>query len=212
MCLTTDGSAVCSVQGSHKSNIQTPVSMDDYSRLVTEVNTKKGDVVIFCEAWCATTQATSWLFAALAHAEGAAVPQHPRRAAVARGPRPPHGALPLQPGALGVHARRRRVQLCARSAASAFSALTAFCVGRPRLVLRAGRGTAVGAAAAGLARARRHHGQRADEGRREALRFRTKASGNKNTAGQNHEQYYVIFCLIRDTSERTVSVRPAHLT
>ena len=42
--------------------------MDDYSRLVTEVNTKKGDVVIFCEAWCATTQATSWLFAALAHA------------------------------------------------------------------------------------------------------------------------------------------------
>ena len=30
--------------------------MDDYSRLVTEVNTKKGDVVIFCEAWCATTR------------------------------------------------------------------------------------------------------------------------------------------------------------
>jgi hypothetical protein len=51
VCLTTDGSAVCSVQGSHKSNIQTPVSTDDYSRLITEVNTKKGDCVIFCEAW-----------------------------------------------------------------------------------------------------------------------------------------------------------------
>ena len=38
------------VQGSHKSNIDTPGSMDDYTRLVTEVNTKKGDCVIFCEA------------------------------------------------------------------------------------------------------------------------------------------------------------------
>ena len=64
--------------------------MDDYSRLVTEVNTKKGDVVIFCEAWCATTQATSRLFAALAHVEGAV----PCRSI--------HGALPWR----GDHDRR----------------------------------------------------------------------------------------------------------
>ena len=37
--------------GLAQSNIQTPVSMDEYSRLITEVNTKKGDCVIFCEAW-----------------------------------------------------------------------------------------------------------------------------------------------------------------
>eukprot|EP01050_Picozoa_sp_SAG11_P043441 SAG11_NODE_20561_length_443_cov_0.558140_1_plen_45_part_10 len=45
--------------------------MDDYSRLVTEVNTKKGDVVIFCEAWCVNPASGSPPLASLAYSEGA---------------------------------------------------------------------------------------------------------------------------------------------
>lgn len=46
------------VQGSHKSNVMTPGSMSDYSRLVTEVNTKKGAISTDCSATCCVRAAT----------------------------------------------------------------------------------------------------------------------------------------------------------
>lgn len=41
------------VQGSHKANLSTPrsiCSLDKYAERVTEVNAKKGDAILFCEA------------------------------------------------------------------------------------------------------------------------------------------------------------------
>jgi ectoine hydroxylase-related dioxygenase (phytanoyl-CoA dioxygenase family) len=51
LSLRAGGCAV--VQGSHKANLPTPRSicaLDKYAERVSEVNAKKGDVILFCEA------------------------------------------------------------------------------------------------------------------------------------------------------------------